>query len=110
MKCYTCGLYPSLTIGQVGRFTNGVLELDDPAKIRKLEACDSFKQGIVREYIPDPSEVVPLPSKSDVVKMTKAQLISFAEEYGLDAPSSAKRNELVTLVLEFITEASEELE
>jgi len=110
MKCYTCGSYPSLFVGGVGRFKNGTLELYDQALIDKLERTDSFKQGIVREYIPDPGEVVPLPARGDVVKMKKQQLLDFVEEYGLDAPSGATRNVLVTLVLEFIAEADSEVE
>jgi len=105
MKCYTCGLYPSLFVGNVGQFKNGVLELDDPSLIRTLEQTDSFRNGIIREYAPPPDQVKPLPTRSDVIKMTKVQLENFANEYGLEVEGHT-RNNLVTAVLDFVTEAA----
>lgn len=110
MATYTCAMYPSLTIAGICQFTHGVFETTDPQVIEAIEQSDSFKFGYVREHVPDADEVAPLPEKGDVVKMKKAQLETFIEDYGLEAPAGARRNELVRIVLEFVEEASSEEE
>jgi hypothetical protein len=102
-KVYTCARYPQLAIAGICKFVDGVFDTDDRMVQERLERTDSFRSGLVRALDLEDAveqESWERPTKSALVKMTKAEITKVANRMGLIYDPAATRAGLLAVVLE----------